>query len=89
MAFRVLLHPRVESFLDGLDRPREELCRKALRRLEKDPYRPRPGVGIQPLRGIKKTAYRMRVGEFRFVYVVADGEVLVTDAFRRGRGYRL
>lgn len=29
------------------------------------------------------------VGEFRFVYVVADGEVLVTDAFRRGRGYRL
>src|SRR2546428_11675717 len=34
------------------------------------------------------TFYRLRVGDFRVVYVVEERPVKVTEIFRRGRGYR-
>lgn len=32
--------------------------------------------------------YRLRVSDFRAVYVVEERQIKVTEIFRRGRGYR-
>ena len=42
---------------------------------------------VKKLRGKKKTAYRLRIGEHRFLYVIKSKDVYVEEAFRRGKGY--
>lgn len=57
--------------------------------LEADPFRPRPKADIKNCgkhHGV--IFYRLRVGDFRAVYVVERDEVKVSEIFRRGRGYR-
>jgi mRNA-degrading endonuclease RelE of RelBE toxin-antitoxin system len=92
MDFKVLLHSgRVVPFLEGLPDPQERKCREALRRLGEDPFRSRSGIDIRKLEVGRETAWRLRVGEYRFVYRIDEKarEVKVTDAFPRKRGYRL
>ena len=72
-----------------LDRRQRGRLRIRLGELEGDPFRPRPKVDIKNCgkhHGV--TFYRLRVGDFRAVYVVNRDEVRVTEIFRRGRGYR-
>lgn len=72
-----------------LDARQRERLRIRLGELEVDPFRPRPKADIKNCgkhRGV--TFYRLRVGDFRAVYVVDRDEVKVTEIFRRGRGYR-
>ena len=57
--------------------------------LGKDPFRPRPLADIKNCgRHHGVIFYRLRVGPFRLLYVVEADVVKVTEAFRRGRGYR-
>jgi len=60
-----------------------------LRELEADPFRPRPRADIKNCgRHHGVIFYRLRVGDFRVVYVIEGRQVKVTEIFRRGRGYR-
>ena len=45
---------------------------------------------IKKLSGTKgrQDLYRLRIGNYRFIYAVEENTVWVTDAFARGRGYR-
>ncbi len=77
------------SFIQELDAGQRERLKARLEELEVDPFRPRPKADIKNCgkhRGV--IFYRLRVGDFRAVYVVERGEVKVTEIFRRGRGYR-
>ena len=72
-----------------LDARQGERLRIRLEEFEVDPFRPRPKADIKNCgkhHGV--TFYRLRVGDFRAVYVVNRDEVKVTEIFRRGRGYR-
>ena len=71
------------------DARQRERLRIRLEELEVDPFRPRPKADIKNCgkhHGV--TFYRLRIGDFRAVYVVNRDEVRVTEIFRRGRGYR-
>lgn len=77
------------SFLRELDARQKERFKARLQELEVDPFRPRPKADIKNCgkhHGV--VFYRLRVGEFRALYVVERDEVKVTEIFRRGRGYR-
>ena len=77
------------SFIRELDARQRERLRARLEELEVDPFRPRPKADIKNCgkhHGV--IFYRLRVGDFRAVYVVEQDEVKVTEIFRRGRGYR-
>ncbi len=72
-----------------LDARQRERLRIRLKELEVNPFRPRPKADIKNCgkhHGV--TFYRLRVGDFRAVYVVNRDEVRVTEIFQRGRGYR-
>ncbi len=72
-----------------LDARQRERLRIRLTELEVDAFRPRPKADIKNCGKHRDvTFYRLRVGDFRAVYVVDRDEVKVTEIFRRGRGYR-
>ncbi|HII76543.1 MAG TPA: type II toxin-antitoxin system RelE/ParE family toxin [Methanolinea sp.] len=61
--------------------------RKSLTCLEEDPYAPRAHADIKPLKDTHPQKYRLRVGNFRIVYVVEGNKVRILDVLHRGRGY--
>lgn len=72
-----------------LDRRQRDRPRIRLGELEGNHFRPRPKPDIKNCgkhHGV--TFYRLRVGDFRAVYVVGRDEVKVAEIFRKGRGYR-
>lgn len=87
MSYSVFLHPDVIKYLDFLEDRERRRCYDSLKRLEEDPYAPHSGCDIKKLVGKKKTAYRLRIEDHRFLYVIKNKEVFVEEAFRRGRGY--
>jgi len=75
--------------LKELQTKQRERIRGHLKELETDPYRPRPRADIKNCgRHAGQLYFRLRVGDWRLVYVVMGEEVRVTEIFPRGRGYR-
>lgn len=77
------------SFIRELDMRQRERLKARLEELQVDPFRPRPKADIKNCgkhHGV--VFYRLRVGDFRALYVVERDEVKATEIFRRGRGYR-
>jgi mRNA-degrading endonuclease RelE of RelBE toxin-antitoxin system len=51
---------------------------EALREIQKDPFRPRPGADIIKIKGRKEPpAYRLKFGQVRIEYVVYDEEAMI------------
>ncbi|UCF07444.1 MAG: type II toxin-antitoxin system RelE/ParE family toxin [Thermoplasmata archaeon] len=86
MRYSVFLHPDVVNYLDSLSQSERKKCYKGLIKLAEDPYKARSGCNIKKMKG-RKTFYRLRVGNNRFLYVVSDNEIFVEEAFKRGRDY--
>lgn len=86
MSYSVFLHPDVEKYLDSLSQSERKRCYISLKKLVEDPYKTRSGCDIKKMMGTKPY-YRLRVGNSRFLYVISGNEVLVEEAFKRGRGY--
>ena len=87
MSYPIHLHPDVIKYLDSLKDREKRGCYDSLKHLEENPHTHRPSCDIKKLRGKKKTAYRLRIGEHRFLYVIKSKGVYVEEAFRRGKGY--
>ncbi len=86
MSHPVYLHPDVEKYLDSLSDTERRRCFGKLKQLAEDPFTPRSGCDIKRMIG-KAPFYRLRVGNHRFLYILEGQEVLVEEAFRRGKGY--
>jgi len=86
MRYSIYLHPDVEKYLDSLSVSEMKRCYEKLKKLSEDPFRSRPGCDIKKMVG-REIYYRLRVGDHRFLYIVAEDEILVEEAFRRGKGY--
>ena len=70
-----------------LQKKLQEGIKSALKELEINPNQPRSGADIKPLKKTRPQKYRMRVGEYRIIYLIEGGTVHVIEVFRRGRGY--
>lgn len=61
--------------------------KERLRKLSNDPYRSEPGTDIKKLRGPKRNYYRLRIGNYRAIYVIDGNRVLVAKVLPRSRAY--
>jgi mRNA interferase RelE/StbE len=86
MPFRVALRPKTEKAIAGLDKPLRDRVWTGIEHLRADPLRPRPGADIKMLRG-QQNQYRLRIGDYRLLYVVADDIVYITDLRHRSHAY--
>jgi mRNA-degrading endonuclease RelE of RelBE toxin-antitoxin system len=69
-----------------LNRAVQERFAIALEELRKDPRRPRPGVDIRPLKGLKGM-WRLRVGDYRGIYQLEHDSVTFTRFAHRSKVY--
>lgn len=83
---RILISRSAERELAQLPREVQRRFVQALEELEKDP-RPRPGLDIRPLRGMKG-AWRRRVGSYRGIYEMEGGQLRFTRFGHRKDIYR-
>ncbi len=88
MSFRVTLSETAVRQLRRLPKETRNRIAKVLRVLEEDPFRPRAKADIRMIDGTEPRKYRLRIGEYRAIYVVVKDEVRVIEVFIRGRGYR-
>ena len=84
MKYSIVIEKTAERFIMKLPRPEKERVMKAIYRL--------PDEGdIKRLRGFQNAGlYRLRVGDYRIIYTVDNGKlvVCVIDAGNRGQIYR-
>jgi mRNA-degrading endonuclease RelE of RelBE toxin-antitoxin system len=88
MAHRVLLGRRAEKALRSLSPAERQRAKKGLAVLEDDPVTPRPNADIKRLKG-GSVLFRIRIGPWRAIYGLHDGDVIVTDFFHKKRGYEV
>ena len=86
---QVLISQTAKRQLEALQSKERRRVVKALLVLGEDPLRPRPGADIKKLEGTDPPKYRLRVGDWRAVFLVESREVRIIEVFRRGRGYRV
>ncbi len=78
----VLLHEQAKKFLNSLDKKIQSSIKKHLKALSKEPYSKK--LDTKKLKGLnrKPDLFRLRVGEYRVVYFIREGEILVTDIIK-------
>ena len=89
MAFEVKLSSTAIKYIGGLNYETSQRIKEGLKSLQKDPFLSRPGTDIKMLKGVKggDNLYRLRVGDYRALYVVSNNTVKITKIFHRGKGY--
>lgn len=81
--YKIVIEKLAEKFIVKLPKPEKERVLKAIYELPE-------GNDIKQLKGKKsKGLYRLRVGDYRIIYTVDNGEfiVIVVDAGNRGQIY--
>jgi mRNA-degrading endonuclease RelE of RelBE toxin-antitoxin system len=85
--YTVLVSDTFQKQFNDLQKDLQRRIKSALKELEKNPFKPRPGLDIKPLIGTEPQKHRLRVGDYRIIYLIEDTIVKVLEVFRRGRGY--
>jgi len=82
----IFFKPSAEREFRRLPREIQRRFAKAFELLAEGPTRPRPGLDVKPLRGVKDT-WRLRVGHYRGIFEVEPGKVRFTRFGHRSDVY--
>lgn len=86
--FRVLLSETFRRQLLELEPKLAGRIKAHLRGLEDNPFRSRPRADIKKLTGsFDPELWRLRIGDIRAIYTVAENDVKVTQLVKRSQGY--
>ncbi|MFH1306772.1 MAG: type II toxin-antitoxin system RelE/ParE family toxin [Candidatus Micrarchaeota archaeon] len=67
----------------------QKRMKKAFKFLSKNPFQKRSGADIKKLAGSFNPAfYRLRVGDYRIIYLIDKKEVKITSIIHRSHGYK-
>jgi len=80
---RVDISPKVKKYLDKLNEPHYGRIEKAIDDLELNP----PKGDIKAMGG-KRSEYRLRIGNYRLLFKIADDLILIHDIGLRGQVYK-
>ncbi len=73
MKYKIIITHTAEKCLNKLTRKNYDLVIKAIYSLAENPYQP----GIKKLQGLEGI-FRVRAGNYRILYKVDDGELIIT-----------
>ena len=86
--YNLLISKAALKQLELLTKDIQDRIRTALQEVKDNPFEPRPKADIKKLRKLTKhQLYRLRVGNYRIVYVVEGRDIKVAKIFPRGEGY--
>ena len=87
MTYQVLVSQTFQKQFHNLGEDEQKRIKNALYALEIDPFEPRSGADIKPLTNTNPKKYRLRIGNFRVIYLIEGDIVKVIEVFKRGQGY--
>ena len=87
MSYKVLVSTNFQKKFYHLQKNMQSQIRKKLKELEKDPYKKRPNCDIKLLKDTKPKKYRLRIQEYRIIYIIEIKEVKIIDLLKRKIGY--
>ena len=85
--YEVLLSETVRKQLKDLPIDLQQRIKASLMELKNDPFRSRPKVDIKRLKGPNRNYFRLRIGDYRVLYVIEETNVMVAKVFHRSQGY--
>lgn len=87
--YRVLLSQTAVSQLQMLEVKQAKRIKEALQNLQDNPFHRRSGADIKKLiTPDEPPLFRLRIGDYRAIYFVLEGEVKVTEIIHRSKGYK-
>ena len=86
--YHILVSRTFQKQFHTLPKRMQNRVKKALSELEENPIESRSGADIKSLKNTKPQKHRIRVGDYRIVYLVEKKTVKVIEIFQRGRGYK-
>jgi len=87
MKYNVLLSDTARRQLKSLHAETQQRIKGALTELSEDPYHSRPRADIKKLVGPKREYYRLRIGNYRVIYVIKEKDILVAKILSRSKAY--
>jgi len=87
MGYTVLVSRTFQKLYNELPRNTRERIKKHLQKLENDPVTSRSHCDIKMLHYTDPNKYRLRVGEYRIIYLIESRQVKILDIIKREIGY--
>ena len=87
MSYSVLVSKTFHRKFYQLQKDFQNKIRKSLKELQNDPYTSRPTCDVKALKDTHPKKYRLRVSDYRVIYIVEQKEVKVIDLLKRETGY--
>jgi mRNA-degrading endonuclease RelE of RelBE toxin-antitoxin system len=89
MKYEIRIHSNnAEHILNRLDLEVKERLKDKIRVLQDFPKVKRSGADIKKIRNAKPEAYRLRIGDYRVIYIVENNIVWITEIMQRGKDYQ-
>ena len=86
--YEILLSKTFQKQFKTLDKLMQKRVINALLALEENPIEARSGANIKELKNTKPPKHRIRIGDYRIVYLIEKNTIKVIEIFLRGRDYR-
>ena len=87
MSYSVLISTTFQRKFYKIQKDFQNKVRKSLAELQNDPYTSRSACDVKALKDTHPKKYRLRVGDYRVIYIVEQKEVKVIDLLKRETGY--
>jgi len=87
MGYKVFVSRTFQKIYNELPRETRDRIKKHLQELENDPFTSRSHCDIKILHDTGPKKYRLRVGEYRIIYLIEDRQVKILDCIKREIGY--
>lgn len=87
MNYKVYVSRTFQKKYNLLQKRIQNLIKKTLKELQKDPFTSRSNCDIKLLKDTKPKKHRLRVSNYRVIYLVETKDIKVIDLIKREAGY--
>jgi len=87
MSYSVLVSTTFQRKFQQLQKSFQNKIRKSLKELKNDPYTSKPNCDVKSLIDTHPKKYRLRVGNYRIIYIIENKNVKIIDLIKREVGY--
>lgn len=84
MNYRLLWHKNASKFLEKCSPKQKETVKEKIALLQSNPYK-HPQLDIKIMQGFDDV-YRLRIGQYRLIYRIQEGELLIFIMTMGSRG---
>jgi mRNA interferase RelE/StbE len=87
MLYTLLVSKTFQKKFNQLEKNTQNSIKNTLKELKIDPFSSRPKCDIKLLKDTQTEKYRLRIGDYRIIYLIESETVKIIDLLKREIGY--